>query len=271
MVRPERVDTHACTCQDLLGTIDRHRPDDPRLAPIRDALTQPDALRSHYQPIVDLVAGEVVGFEALLRLTGPDGVVPPGELFALAAEGGWSQALDQVARRTAIEGARGWLGGRSLFVNFVPSSIYDPRVCLRTTEEAARIAGIGMEQLVFEVIETEHIRDVPHLRDIFARYHEMGARVALDDLGSGHASLAVAAELEPDVIKLDGAVVRAAPTTAEARAFITDAVRFARATDSTVLAEGIEEPAQADLARELGVDLGQGWHFGRPVPTPAPR
>jgi EAL domain-containing protein (putative c-di-GMP-specific phosphodiesterase class I) len=233
------------------------------------ALADPTAMRSHYQPIVDLRTGAVVAYEALLRLTDDVGVIPPGDLFGASARGGWAQALDQMARRTAILGAGSWLGDRSLFINFVPSSIYDPRVCLRTTEQAASEAGVPLDRLVFEVVETERIRDVEHLRGIFDRYHELGARVALDDLGAGHASLEVARALRPDVMKLDGDVVRAIDDPAACR-FVAEAVDLAREIGAVVLAEGIEEAVHAEAALAADVSLGQGWHFGRPEPAPAP-
>jgi EAL domain-containing protein (putative c-di-GMP-specific phosphodiesterase class I) len=268
--RPERVESHACDCGDLVAAIDRLDPrPPPSIARLREDLARTGAVSSHYQPIVELDTGRTVAFEALLRVTGRDGPVPPGDLFGAAASGGWSQALDQVARRSAIIGAAGWLGDRSLFVNFVPSSIYDPNVCLRTTEQAAREAGIGMDKLVFEVVETERIRDIDHLRRIFARYHAMGARVALDDLGSGYASLAVAAELRPDVVKVDGGVVRRLPDDGDACGFVLEAVTQARSIGAVVLAEGVETQEQAELAVGLGVTLAQGWHFGHPAPAPA--
>jgi len=266
-VRPERIDTHDCSCTDLAATIARHEPDPSNLARrVLLALRDPTSMRSHYQPIVDLATGEVVAFEALLRLTDASGPIPPGELFGASAVGGWAQALDQVARRTAIVGASGWLGERSLFVNFVPSSIYDPRICLRTTEAAARDAGVALDQLVFEVVETERIHDMSHLRGILDRYHELGARVALDDLGTGFASIDVARELQPDVMKLDGEVVRS--SSAEARRFVDEAVALADELGAIVLAEGVEEAEHADAAAAAGVTLGQGWFFGRPAPAP---
>lgn len=255
-------------CTDLAGSLRRHadgRPD-ARVARMASAFAQPGAVVSHYQPIIDLGTDEVVAHEALLRVADADGLLPPADLFELAADIGLSQALDQLARRTAIEGAAGWLGENTLFVNFVPSSIYDPAVCLQTTEAAVRRSGISMSQLVFEVVETEKIRDIGHLRSVFARYHEMGARVALDDLGAGHASLEVAAQLEPDVVKLDGDVVRALPTDGEAQAFVADVVALAEEIGATVLAEGVEDATHADAATQAGITLAQGWHYGRPVP-----
>jgi EAL domain-containing protein (putative c-di-GMP-specific phosphodiesterase class I) len=268
--RPDRVDTHDCSCGDLAATIARHEPHPTSMAArVLRALTDPGSMRSHYQPIVDLRSGGVVAHEALLRLTDEHGAIPPGDLFGASARGGWVQALDQMARRTAILGAGSWLGDRSLFINFVPSSIYDPRVCLRTTEMAAAEAGVTMDRLVFEVVETERIRDIGHLRTIFDRYHELGARVALDDLGAGHSSLEVARALRPDVLKLDGAVVRAVDEPV-ARRFVADAVELADEIGAVVLAEGIEDERQADRAVAAGVTLGQGWFYGRPEPAPAP-
>lgn len=219
---------------------------------------------SLYQPIVDLGTGAVVGHEALLRGSGPDGEIPPGHLFGAAAEAGWTHVLDRVGRTSALTGARGWLGEDLLFINFLPTSIYRPEVCLRTTERAAEVAGLRMEQLVFEVTETEPIHDVGHLSDVFAYYRDRGCKVALDDLGSGYSSLNLLVRLRPDVVKLDKEIVQALPHPAAA-AVVSAAVEITRSYGGTVLAECVETEEQAAAARDLGVELGQGWHFGRPV------
>ncbi len=256
-----------CSCSDLVGTLASVDGDDQHAARWRRALDPPDAMRSHYQPIIDVVTGCVVGHEALLRIVDPvDGsAVSPAELFQAARRGGWHQALDQAARRSAIVGAGPWLDEALLFINFLPSSIYNPSVCLRTTEAAARASGISMGQLVFEVVESEHITSVPHLRQIFDRYHEMGARVALDDLGANHATLSVAEALRPDVMKIDGAISRALPEPV-AVGFVEQVVALGASIGSQVLIEGVEEPQQLECAVELGVDLAQGHLLGRPVP-----
>lgn len=227
-------------------------------------------MQCHYQPIFDVRSMTVVAYEALLRVTDTSTnlTIPPVELFTAAMQGGWHQALDQAARRTAILGAGGWLHGNQLFVNFLPSSIYNPSTCLRTTEAAAAEAGVPMDQLVFEVVESEHIVSIPSLRAIFDRYHEMGAKVALDDLGADHSTLAVAEALEPDIMKIDGAISRQLPA-ADAVSFVQRAVALARAIDSKVLIEGVEEPVQLDCALDLGVDLAQGHLLGHPGPAPA--
>lgn len=225
-----------------------------------------NAFRSVYQPIVSLRPGDddaVVGYEALLRATGENGPVFPDEMFAAAAEAGWLHVLDRIGRTSAIRGAAGWLGDKLLFVNFVPTTIYRPEVCLRTTTQAAEEAGLRLDQLVFEVTEGEHVSDIDHLSDVFAYYRRGGARVAIDDLGAGYSSLNMLVRLQPDVVKLDKEIVQALPGPLS-RAVVEAVVSMTHSYGGRVVAECIETSEQAAAARDLGVDLGQGWFFGRP-------
>ena len=219
--------------------------------------------RSVYQPIVALDDEGVVGYEALLRASGPDGPVMPAGLFGAAQEAGWLHVLDRVGRTSALRGAADWLGDALLFVNFLPTTIYRPQVCLRTTERAADAAGLRLDQLVFEVTESERVTDLRHLADVFTYYRERGCKVALDDLGAGWSSLNMLVELQPDVVKLDKTIVQRLPEAAS-RAVVTAVVDITHAYGGLVLAECVESADQAAAARDLGVDLGQGWHFGRP-------
>lgn len=225
-------------------------------------------LVSHYQPIVDAASGVVVAFEALLRAEVDGQRVAPLALFEQARDEGWLLWLDQQARRTAILGAAGWLRQRTLFINFVPSTVYDPARCLATTLAAAREAVIPLRHLVFEVVETEAIRDVAHLRTVFAEYRRMGCRVALDDVGAGHNTVEVLVALEPDVVKLDRRLIAGLPSGAT----FHEAARIvatARQVGAMVLAEGVETADEHDAAVRLGAHLAQGWFHGRPAPAPA--
>ncbi len=218
-----------------------------------------------YQPIVALRGGRVVGHEALLRATLRAGSeVLPEVLFPAAETAGWTHVLDRVGRTTALRDAGPWLGEDLLFINFIPTSIYRPQVCLRTTEVAAAQAGLVLNQLVFEVTEGHRVRDLDHLSSVFNYYRERGCRVALDDLGAGYASLNTLVRLRPDFVKLDKDLVQALPDPASA-AVVQAIVSITHAYGGLVLAECIETQDQADAALALGVDLGQGWLFGHPV------
>ena len=218
-----------------------------------------------YQPILDLARERVVGHEALLRATDASGApVFPDVLFPAAEAAGWTHVLDRVGRTTALRNAGPWLGEDMLFINFVPTSIYRPQVCLRTTEQAAREAGLRLDQLVFEVTEGHMVRDIDHLSHVFDYYRERGCRVALDDLGAGYSSLNMLIRLQPDFVKLDKEIVQALPDPVSS-AVISAIVEITHAYGGKVIAECIETREQAEAAQELGVDLGQGWLFGRPV------
>ena len=225
-----------------------------------------NSFHSVYQPIVSLASDEnaLVGYEALLRATTAAGPLLPGPLFEAAAAAGWLHVLDRIGRTTALRDAAGWLGDSLLFVNFLPTTIYRPEVCLKTTEQAAESAGLRLEQLVFEVTESERVKDTDHLARVFAYYRERGCKVALDDLGSGYSSLNLLVRLRPDVVKLDKDIVQGLPGAVSA-AVVKAVVQIVHSYGGLVLAECVETADQADVARELGVDLGQGWHFGRPA------
>lgn len=224
------------------------------------------AFHSVYQPIVALDpdgSRDVVGYEALLRATGPAGRLMPTALFDAAEQAGWLHVLDRIGRTTALRGAAGWLGEAMLFVNFLPTTIYRPEVCLRTTERAAREAGVSLDRVVFEVTESERVTDTDHLARVFAYYRDRGCKVALDDLGAGYSSLNLLVELQPDVVKLDKAIVQRLPDPVSA-AVVTAVVDIAHSYGGLVLAECVETAEQVAAAAGLGVDLAQGWHFGRP-------
>ena len=220
---------------------------------------------SVYQPIVSLADRRTVGHEALLRATMPAGEpVMPDVLFPAAEAAGWTHLVDRVGRTTALRGAGSWLGDDLLFINFIPTSIYRPEVCLRTTEKAARDAGIRLDQLVFEVTESHQVRDIDHLEQVFAYYRSHNCKVALDDLGAGYSSLNMLVRLRPDIVKLDKELVQALPGPVS-EAVVSAIVSITHAYGGLVLAECVETQEQAQAALDLGVDLGQGWLFGRPT------
>jgi EAL domain-containing protein (putative c-di-GMP-specific phosphodiesterase class I) len=229
--------------------------------------TELESFRSVYQPIVTLSdsASEavVVGYEALLRARTSTGELMPQAMFAAAEQAGWLHILDRVGRTTALRGAAGWLGNALLFVNFLPTTIYRPQVCLATTERAAELAGLRLDQLVFEVTESEQVTDLHHLEEVFAYYRERGCKVALDDLGAGYSSLNMLVRLRPDVVKLDKEIVQRLPEQVS-QSIVSAVVDITHGYGGQVLAECVETAEQAAVARDLGVDLGQGWFFGRP-------
>ena len=214
-----------------------------------------------------LESGTIFAHEALLRAQADDGsIIAGGQIIEAGRRMGALHVLDQHGRRSAIEGAHA-LGMKSLlFINFFPTVVYDPVHCLRTTREAMRETGLQPDQIVFEVVESEDIADRGHLLNILTRYRAEGFRVALDDLGSGYASLNLLADLRPDFVKLDMELVRGAASDPLRRGLVQAIVRAARDEGIRVIAEGVETLEVAELLAEIGVSLLQGYYFGRPSP-----
>ncbi|MDZ7748579.1 MAG: EAL domain-containing protein [Halofilum sp. (in: g-proteobacteria)] len=135
--------------------------------------------------------------------------------------------------------------GRERFpVDFLPTGIYRPARCLRTTVEALRGTGRDPDQVIFEVVETGAVEEREHLRTILGYYRDNGFGVALDDLAAGYSGLALRAGLDPDRVRIDREIVGRAPES-EGHADVCRAViDCAHERGREVLAEGIETEAQ---------------------------
>jgi diguanylate cyclase (GGDEF)-like protein/PAS domain S-box-containing protein len=226
-------------------------------------------LYPHVQPIVSLADGAAYGFEALIRGKVGDRELSGGEIVQAARAHGAIFTLDLVGRTVALEQAMPKLErDHVLFVNFTPTAIYDPQVCLRTTWAIARRLGLPMEKICFEAVETEEFPDLSFLRRILDEYRAQGAMVALDDLGAGHSSLSYLKELRPDIVKLDRELVTGLAEDPSRQRLVGAMIDYAHELDIRVVAEGIETEDDLAAIRALGADLGQGWYLGRPAAEP---
>lgn len=227
-------------------------------------LIQHGDFESHLQPIIHLDTGERFGYEALLRSRNN---VSPGELFRAANRFGLHSKLDQRARAEAIKATYHAVAPHEkTFINFLPSTIYNPDYCLQHTFEVIDRYGLSADRFIFEVVETEKVQDVAHLQHVFATYKERGMKVALDDVGSGFSTIDMLKRLEPDYVKIDRSYISFCDQDAEKREFLKNVRHLTRSMNITILAEGIERAEEVDVCRELGFDLAQGYFFGKPSP-----
>jgi len=217
-----------------------------------------------FQPIIDLSASRVWGYEALVRGTSGESA---GAILAQVNDE-TQYRFDQAARVKAIELA-GQLFPRGedvrLSINFMPNAVYEPNACIRASLEAARRVGFPHRQIMFEFTENERSRDIEHLKRIVAAYRRQGFLTALDDFGAGFAGLSLLANFQPDLIKIDMDVLRGLDADARRRTIVAGIVGIAQSLDIAVLAEGIETADELDTVRSLGVSLVQGYHFARPL------
>ena len=222
-----------------------------------------------FQPIVDAQTLEIFAYEALLRTDASAPIRTPDAIFSIARSADLLPHTDLAARRTIIARAAAYGISKRLFINFCPSSIYDPKSCLRSTIEALDAAGIAHDRVVFEVVESDEIIEPDYLLDILRSYRQAGFKVALDDLGSGFSSLNLLHKLRPDFVKLDIALVAGIDTDPFKAMLAGKIIEAARGLDMTVIAEGIETAGELRWLRENGAHLLQGFYIARPAEIPA--
>lgn len=222
-----------------------------------------------FQPIVEITTGSIFAYEALVR--GVDGQ-SAGEVLASVDED-MIYKFDQACRVKAIE-----LAGRlfpsddttKLSINFMPNAVYEPDACIRASLAAAHRVGFDPRRLMFEFTEDERMRDVRHVRRIIEAYQARGFTTAIDDFGAGYAGLGLLADLRPDMLKLDMALVRGLDGSSARRAIVAGVLGIAEAIGVRCIAEGIETAAELQTLKEIGVHLCQGYLFARPATEALP-
>jgi diguanylate cyclase (GGDEF)-like protein len=229
----------------------------------------------HYQPVVSVQTGEVVGAEALLRWAHPGmGMVSPLDFIPVAEETGliveigeWvvSEALRQLARWRE---ERAGLGLPELWmaVNISARQLRDPSLVDHVSGELARY-GVPAEQLVLEITETAMMADEELATGLLERLRTLGVTLAVDDFGTGYSSLGHLRRYPVTKVKIDRAFVAGIEDDADDAEIVRAVVAMSLAMRLEVVAEGIETAGQRDMLQQIGVQLGQGWFFGRPQPA----
>lgn len=217
-----------------------------------------------FQPIVNIATERVWAYEALVR--GTDGAGAGAILDRVS--GDMIYGFDQACRVRAVEMAGAlFTPGEDvkLSINFMPNAVYEPNACIRATLGAAARVGFDKRNLMFEFTENERMRDVPHVRRIIEAYRAQGFVTAIDDFGAGYAGLGLLAELNPDVIKIDMALIRGIDGSAVKRSIVAAVIALCDELGITPIAEGIETSGELAALRALGVRLCQGYLIARPA------
>ncbi len=234
---------------------------------VDDLLFEP-FIRMHFQPIIK-PDGEIYAYEMLSRFVDKDGQrIFPDVMFPAAKMRGRTFALDRVCRIHAVRQVKRLLPNQKAFINFIPTAIYTPEFCLKTTTDLAHALDLDSSRFVFEVVETEQIKDTDHLRSILNYYQDNGFEYALDDVGSGYNTLSFLKELQPPYIKLDLTFVRDVDTDVEKQRVAKEILNLRNALGSMALAEGVETLEEFHWLKQAGFDLFQGYLFGKPENEP---
>jgi len=218
-------------------------------------------IRMAFQPIVDFRDRSIYAYEALVRGAAGESAgeviasVGPSELYS----------FDQTCRVLAIATAKRLGITTRLSINFMPNAVYEPATCIRLTLAAAEKVGFPTDRLIFELTESEQIRQPDHVLAIVRDYQKRGFITAIDDFGAGYSGLNLLAQFQPDLVKLDMALTRGIDRDRVRHAIVDGVLRTCAALGCEVIAEGIETEGELAALRALGVQLFQGYLLARPA------
>lgn len=229
---------------------------------IEDALVR-HHLELFYQPQVDLADGSTIGFEALLRWHRNDELLTPDEFLPMLSSSRMRQLTDYCLR-AAIKATATLEQPLPISVNLDPTVLRDPGFFDLLIREA-EIWQVDPSRLRFEITESGLIADYERTITILNRFRSSGYKIAIDDFGTGYSSLQHFSTLPADEIKIDRCFVTHLCEDDANRHITQTIIDLAHRFDKIVVAEGMEDQATADVLRDQGCDVAQGYHFGRPV------
>jgi diguanylate cyclase (GGDEF)-like protein len=223
-------------------------------------------LRVLYQPIVSLADEKVIGAEALVRWERPGfGMLPPDDFIPIAEESSLISAVDcWVLGEACRRGAQWCDAGGTIAINLSARTLRQDDV-VHALSQALQRNAISPAQLTLEITETTLLDGFGATKENLGRLRELGVKLSIDDFGTGHSSLSQLQQTDVDILKIDQSFVARMDQDVSSAAIVSAIITLGHALGLTLVAEGVERPAQAALLREQGCDTAQGWLFGHPL------
>ncbi len=225
-----------------------------------------------YQPKVSLATRRIVGAEALIRWMHPTrGMIPPDEFIPVAERSNVLRPMTLFVLELALARCEAWRAGggaQGVAVNLSVRNLLDSRI-VDDVDRLIRRSHVPPEALTLEITESAAMLDPARARAVMTELRALGVRVAIDDFGAGYASLAYLKQLPANELKIDKAFMHSIDRDPRDRAIVKASIDLAHDLGLKVVAEGVETQAAMDLLAELGADLVQGWHLGRPMSAEA--
>jgi EAL domain-containing protein (putative c-di-GMP-specific phosphodiesterase class I) len=236
-----------------------------------EATPKPDELVVHYQPIVALADGHVVGFEALVRWQHPErGLLYPESFLPYAEETGYIEEIDRWIRRKAVQQLAAWQKRYPsdpplwMSVNLSASDILDPEL-FESISEILDESKLAPEHLVVEITESVLLDDSDTTMKFLTRLNDIGVKLALDDFGTAFSSISYVRRFPFDHLKLDLSFTAELPNSIRSMLLVEEIWHMAESLKMSGIAEGIERQDQLDALRDIGYQFGQGYLFSRGV------
>lgn len=227
-------------------------------------IIQEEEITTLYQPIISLINGEIIGYEALSRGPKDTDFFSPVALIHAAEDEGCLWQLEMLFRRKAIEKAVAIPSNRYLFLNVDPNVMLDTNYKKGITKSYLNLYNIDKKDIVFEITERTAIEDYERFKAITDHYRLQEYNIAIDDVGSGYSGLRSITELKPDFVKIDMDLIRDIDTDVFKKSIVKGLVSVAKDTGLQLIAEGVETLAELRTIIELGVHNAQGFLLHRP-------
>ncbi|MEA3374025.1 MAG: EAL domain-containing protein [Campylobacterota bacterium] len=226
---------------------------------LRTALTD-DGIMTYYQPIVDR-SGKRLKYEALVRMQDGEKVLTPFHFLEFSKESRYYKDITHIV----IDQAFNEFADRkeAFSVNLTAEDILD--------QETMEIINLKLqnfpdkERVVFEIVESESIHNIEEVEQFINEVRDMGAKVAIDDFGSGYSNFSYLLKLAPDYLKIDGSLIKEINTDMNARTIVKTIIGFAKELRIKTIAEYVHSEAVFEVCKELGVDEFQGYYFSEPL------
>jgi len=226
-----------------------------------------DELELYYQPQIDVMSGNLIGFEVLIRWVHPErGMVSPVDFIPIAEETGLITPIGEWVLRTACIEAASWKIPYKIAVNVAPAQLARgdlPHIILDILGET----GLDAKRLELEITETSIIEDHNHTLSIVRQLKQLGISIAMDDFGTGYSSLSMLQSFPFDKIKIDRSFISGVSDNAPSAAIARATIVLADGLQIKTLAEGVEDENDLNFLKENGCQEAQGYYFGKPVPV----
>lgn len=240
-------------------------------AEMREAMERGEFI-PYYQPVVNIKTGRLIGCEVLMRRRSPDGtIVPPSMFIALAESTGLALPMTRKLMETVRDDLDAVFGARphlSLSVNLFDDHFESLRI-IRDVEAIFGASRIAYRQITLEITERQPLANIDRARVVIRRLQELGARVALDDAGTGHGGLAYLQQLGIDVIKIDKLFIDTIDAHDSPSPILDTLIKLGQELGMELVAEGVEAMEQVEYLRSRGVTAAQGFLFAPPLPARA--
>ncbi|WP_345812612.1 EAL domain-containing protein [Paraburkholderia sp. PREW-6R] len=238
-------------------------------APRIEELIARRELSAVFQPIIDFDGAAILGYEGLIRGPASTPLESPFALFSQAHAEDCTIALERAAARTCIDAFAQLDFDGKLFLNFSAGALVQLADSHDNSLAMLRNHGVDPQRIVIELTEQSTILDVGSFAPVISALRTTGAQFALDDYGTANASMSLWVHLQPDVVKIDRFFIHDIASDPLKFEAVRAMQHFANASGARLVAEGIENEADLIVVRDMGIDCGQGFFFGRPNARPA--